>query len=106
MVKGRLASGFCWPTLTWAQTAADARVRSNAVFAKRIVMSPYLPVSESSISTARSSSRHRNRHGLAGAAFGDPDRVARRLDCVGVIESFLDRSHLDASPGARGPGAH
>ena len=42
MVKGRLASGFCSPTLTWAQTAADARVKSTTVFAKRIVISPYL----------------------------------------------------------------
>src|SRR5580698_3555834 len=29
MVKGRLASGFCSPALTWAQ-AADARVSCNA----------------------------------------------------------------------------
>ena len=40
MVKGRLASGFCSPTLTWAQAAADARVRSNAAFANFIVISP------------------------------------------------------------------
>ena len=34
--------------------------------------------------------RHRNRHCLAGAAFGDPDRVARGLDCGWCLESFLD----------------
>ena len=42
MVKGRLASGFCSPTLIWASPVADATVRSNAIFAKRILMSPYL----------------------------------------------------------------
>src|ERR1700676_4841890 len=42
MVKGRSGSGFCWPTLTCAQPVADARVKSNAVSAKRIVISPYL----------------------------------------------------------------
>ena len=34
--------------------------------------------------------RHRNRHCLAGAAFGDPDRVARGLNCGWCLESFLD----------------
>jgi hypothetical protein len=34
--------------------------------------------------------RHRNRHCFAGAAFGDPDRVARRLDCGWCLKSFLD----------------
>src|ERR1035441_7119962 len=29
-MKGRLASGFCSPTLTWAQTAADAMVKMPA----------------------------------------------------------------------------
>ena len=42
MVKGRLASGFCSPTLTWARIAAAARVTSNAAFANFIVISPYL----------------------------------------------------------------
>ena len=42
MVKGRLASGFCSPTLIWASAVADARVKSTAIFAKRIVMSPCL----------------------------------------------------------------
>src|ERR1700686_1580649 len=40
MVKGRPASGFCSPTLTWAQAASDARVKSNAAFADFIVISP------------------------------------------------------------------
>jgi len=33
MVKGRLASGFCSPTLTWARAATDAMVRSTAALA-------------------------------------------------------------------------
>ena len=40
MVKGRLASGFCSPALTWAHAAADARVSSNTAFANFIVISP------------------------------------------------------------------
>ena len=36
-VKGRLASGFCSPMLTWASPVADATLRSNAIFAKRIL---------------------------------------------------------------------
>src|ERR1035437_2323420 len=39
MVKGRLASGFCSPTLTWAQAATDTRVKSNGAFANFIVIS-------------------------------------------------------------------
>jgi hypothetical protein len=39
MVKGRPASGFCSPTLTWAQ-APDAAVKSNAAFANFIDISP------------------------------------------------------------------
>src|SRR5690349_2144720 len=39
MVKGRLASGFVSPTLTWAQPVTEARPTNNAIFAKRIVMS-------------------------------------------------------------------
>src|ERR1700685_1732615 len=42
MVKGRLASGFCSPTLTWARAATDARVKNNAVFANFIGVSPRL----------------------------------------------------------------
>jgi hypothetical protein len=38
MVKGRLASGFCSPILTWAQAATDTRVKSNAAFANFIVI--------------------------------------------------------------------
>ena len=34
--------------------------------------------------------RHWNRHCLARAAFGDPDRVPRGLDCGWRLESFLD----------------
>jgi hypothetical protein len=41
MVKGRLASGFCSPALTCAQTAADAKVYSNAAFANFIEISPF-----------------------------------------------------------------
>src|SRR5215469_3529028 len=41
MVKGRLASGFCSPTLTWAQAPTDAKVKSNPAFANFIVISPY-----------------------------------------------------------------
>src|SRR6516225_8732484 len=40
MVKGRLASGFSSPILTWDQAATDARVKSNAAFANFIVISP------------------------------------------------------------------
>src|SRR2546426_1784800 len=40
MLKGRLASDFCSPALTWAQTAAAASVSSNAAFANFIVISP------------------------------------------------------------------
>src|SRR6202789_1171744 len=40
MVKGRLASGFCSPILTWAQAAAGARVKSNVAFANFIAISP------------------------------------------------------------------
>ena len=40
ILKGRVASGFCSPTLTWAQAAADAKVRSSAAFANFIVISP------------------------------------------------------------------
>src|SRR5271169_6712755 len=39
IVKGTLASGFCSPTLTWAQAATDARVKSNGAFANFIVIS-------------------------------------------------------------------
>src|SRR5256885_16849025 len=44
MLKGMLASGFCSPALLCAQTAADTKISSNAVFAKFIfiVISPYL----------------------------------------------------------------
>jgi hypothetical protein len=38
--------------------------------------------------------RHGNRHCLAGAAFGDPDRVARGLDCGWCFETFFD--YVDA----------
>jgi hypothetical protein len=38
MLKGRLASGFCSPALTWAQAAVDASVSSNAAFANFIVI--------------------------------------------------------------------
>jgi hypothetical protein len=41
MLKGTLASGFCSPAFTWAQAAADARVRNNTGFANFIVISPY-----------------------------------------------------------------
>ena len=34
MLKGRAASGFCSPTLTWAQAAA-AKVRSSAALANQ-----------------------------------------------------------------------
>jgi hypothetical protein len=34
--------------------------------------------------------RHGNRHCLASAAFRDPDRVARGLDCGWCLEAFLD----------------
>src|SRR5579863_8960207 len=34
--------------------------------------------------------RHRDRDCLAGAAFGDPDRVARGLNCGRCLESVLD----------------
>src|SRR6185436_274096 len=40
ILKGTVGSGFCSPTLTWAQAAA--RVRSSAAFANFIVISPYL----------------------------------------------------------------
>ena len=40
MLKGTVASGFVSPALTWAQAAADARVRSNIPFANFIVISP------------------------------------------------------------------
>src|SRR5512143_2520665 len=89
IVKGRPGSGFCSPELTWAPTAADASTNSNAVFAKFIVMCSSL-----SLSLTRLSSRHRNRHGLAGAAFGDPDRIAGRLDGSRRDEPLLD--HRDA----------
>jgi hypothetical protein len=36
MLKGRLASGFCSPTLTWAQAAAQER--SSAALAYFIVI--------------------------------------------------------------------
>jgi hypothetical protein len=39
IVKGRVASGFVPPTFTWARPVADARIKSDAVFAKRILMS-------------------------------------------------------------------
>jgi hypothetical protein len=39
MVKGRLASGFCSPTLTWVQAATDASVKSNAALVNFIVIS-------------------------------------------------------------------
>jgi hypothetical protein len=39
MLKGRLASGFCSPTLTWAQAATDTSVKSSGAFANLIVMS-------------------------------------------------------------------
>jgi hypothetical protein len=38
-----LASGFCSPTLTWAQAVADAMVINNAVIANFIVISPRFP---------------------------------------------------------------
>jgi hypothetical protein len=34
--------------------------------------------------------RHRNRDCLASASFGDPDRVARGLDCGWCLEPFLN----------------
>ena len=34
--------------------------------------------------------RHRNRHCLASAAFRDPDRVARGLDCGWCLKAFLN----------------
>src|SRR5580658_8830956 len=40
MVKGWLASGFCSPALTCAQTAACVRVSSNAAFDNFIFISP------------------------------------------------------------------
>jgi hypothetical protein len=42
------------------------------------------------LSTISLSFRHRNRHCFAGAAFGDPDRIARGLDCGWCLEPFLD----------------
>ena len=42
MVKGRLASAFCSPTLICAIAVADAKLNSTATFAKRIVASPCL----------------------------------------------------------------
>jgi hypothetical protein len=40
-VKGKLSSGFCSPTLTWAHAAGDARVTSNAAIANFIDIPPY-----------------------------------------------------------------
>ena len=37
ILKGRVASGFCSPTLTWAQAAA-AKVRSSAALANFIII--------------------------------------------------------------------
>src|SRR3954453_22537443 len=41
IVKGRLATGFCSPALTWAQAARGVKARSQAAFANFIVVSPY-----------------------------------------------------------------
>src|SRR5579872_6368451 len=38
MLKGRLASGFCSPTLVWGNAATEATVKSNAVLANFIIM--------------------------------------------------------------------
>src|SRR6185312_7032772 len=37
---------------------------------------------------------HGHRHSFAGAALGDPERIARGLDCGWRVKSFLD--HRDA----------
>jgi len=52
MVKGTVASGFCSPTLTWAQAAGDTRVKSNAAFASFIVSSLLASQSAPSLSDA------------------------------------------------------
>jgi hypothetical protein len=40
ILKGTVGSGFCSPTLTWAQAAPDATVKSNAAFVNFIKISP------------------------------------------------------------------
>src|SRR5260370_35325604 len=59
MVKARLASGFCSPALTCAQTAADAKVNSNAAFATFIELSPCFIISASKYIVP---CRHRRRY--------------------------------------------
>src|SRR5262245_27504306 len=77
IVKGRLGSGFCSPTFTCAQAAADASMKSK-------------PLANFIFISLDRSFWHCNRHGLAGPAFRDPDRVARGLDCRWCLEPFLD----------------
>src|SRR5215813_4833508 len=90
ILKGCVASGFCSPTLTWAQAATDARV-NNTAFANFISILPRFQNTHGvSYTYSRISLRHRNGHGLPGAAFGDPDGVASRLHCSGSLEAFLD----------------
>src|SRR5262245_12434071 len=38
ILKGRVASGFCSPTLTWVQPATGARVRNSAALASFIIV--------------------------------------------------------------------
>src|SRR5262249_22263154 len=40
ILKGTVASGFCWPTLTWAQAVIDPKVNNNTAFANFIVIFP------------------------------------------------------------------
>ena len=79
MVKGRLASGFCSPTLTWAQAAADARVKSNAAFANFIVISPCLLLKRPTLS--------------------DPARGCRSYTTVGAVPNKCSRK--SSASGAR-----
>src|SRR5579862_1481299 len=72
MLKGRLGSGFCLPILTWAQTAAEGNMRSNAALANFIVfVSEFIFVSFSSV---YKSIRYRN---VTRAAVGRMRAVMR-----------------------------
>src|SRR6185295_17026217 len=77
MVKGRLASGFCSPTLTWAHTAADARVTNNAVFTTFIVMFSFssLPPLESPPLRDSASADPSDLDGRPGAGRDDRDAI-------------------------------
>src|SRR5262249_8824403 len=86
MLKGNVASGFCSPTLTCAQ-AATAQVNSRAALAKFIVILLVLSIYSS---VWRKLLRHRDRHRLAGSAFGNPDRVACGLDCCRCFKAVPD----------------